>query len=387
MTVAAVVCEYNPFHNGHLKQFRQIRGRFGEETPIVCIMSGDFVQRGQPAVFAKEVRAKAAVECGASLVLELPVTCALASAEGFAYGAAEILNRLGVVSHLCFGSECGDLQALTDTAAALERPDFGAALRRELEQRDSFAAARQRALAAIGVNGACLSRPNDILAVEYCKALLRLKSAIEPVTFTRAGSYHAQAPERENPSATSLRQLDSVSEWKDYVPEAALACYQDAVIYRQEHGERSVMAVLRRLPDEAFETVPFGSEGLWRRFRRACRQEAGVEQIIDAVKSKRYARSRIARMTMCAYLGLTEADMAAQPPYVRVLAMDERGRQVLAAARETADIPVIHAGQRVKDPYFDLEQRVESLHELFAPLDQPLQTVDSHKYRVFYKNK
>ena len=387
MTVAAVVCEYNPFHNGHLKQFRQIRAELGADTPIVCIMSGDFVQRGQPAIFDKMTRARAAVECGASLVLELPVTCALSSAEGFAHGAAYILDQLGVVTHLCFGSECGDLETLLQTATALDSPDFADALRRELERKDSFAAARQRALETVGCGGDCLSRPNDILAVEYCKALRKLQSGIQPVTFARQGDYHDDTPERENPSATSLRKLADITEWAAFVPPQALACYRDAPVYRQENGERAMLAVLRSLPEEAFETVPFGSEGLWRRFRRACRQAGCVEGIIDAVKSKRYARSRIARMTMCAYLGITQADLQTVPPYVRVLAMDRRGREVLAAARDVTKIPVIHAGERRKEPYFALEQRVERLHSLFAPQNQGADLPPEHKYRVFYKNK
>ena len=387
MTVAAVVCEYNPFHNGHNKQFQQIRRAFGEDTAIVCIMSGNFVQRGEPAIFPKMVRARAAVECGASLVLELPVTCALSSAEGFARGAVEILNRLGVVDCLCFGSETGDTETLLETARLLRSPAFSDRLKLELRERDSFAAARCRALAALGADTSCLERPNDILAVEYCKALLQTGSALRPVSFRRQGDYHAGVPARENPSATSLRRLEDVSQWRDFVPPAAAAVYRDAAVYRRCNGERAMLAVLRSLPEEAFRTVPFGSEGLWRRFFRACRQQSNVDGIIDAVKSKRYARSRIARMCLCAYLGITEQLLQTPPPYVRVLALDEQGRQVLKAAGQAGSIPVIHAGERRRESYFSLEQRCDNLFSLFAPQNQVPDTNLEHKCRVFYKKR
>ena len=146
-----------------------------------------------------------------------------------------------------------------------------------------------------------------------------------------------------------------------------------------------MLAVLRSLPEEAFRTVPFGSEGLWRRFFRACRQQSNVDGIIDAVKSKRYARSRIARMCLCAYLGITEQLLQTPPPYVRVLALDEQGRQVLKAAGQAGSIPVIHAGERRRESYFALEQRCDNLFSLFAPQNQVPDTNLEHKCRVFYK--
>lgn len=385
MTAAAVVCEYNPFHNGHLKQFRQIRQALGDTVPIVCLMSGNFVQRGEPAIFSKMVRAEAALACGASLVLELPVTSALSSAEGFAGGAVEILERLGIVSHLCFGSECGDIRQLQRTANTLIRPDFDEILRQQLGEKISFAAARVKALEALGEDASCLQQPNDILAVEYCKALARLQSKMAPLTFRREGSYHARMAETDNPSATSLRLLEDPAKWQDCVPAAAAEVYRGAPVYRRKYGERAMLAVLRRMRSEEFSEIPFGSEGLWRRFRRACQMAQSVDEIIDSVKSKRYARSRICRMTLCAYLGITAQDLAQSAPYVRVLGMDEQGRQLLKAARAVTRIPILHAGERSKEPYFRLEQRCDSLFELFAAQNPGAETESTHKYRVICK--
>ena len=379
---AAIVCEYNPFHNGHAKQFRQIRRAFGEQTNLVCLMSGNFVQRGEPALFSKTVRAAAAVECGANLVLELPVSCALASAEGFAGGAVQILDRLQGVDVLCFGSETGELDPLWQTAQVLRSEAFSRQLRLELEQKVSFATARSRALQRLQGFDAPVAQPNDILGVEYCKALQQLQSTIRPATFLRRGDYHAAAPEAANPSASSLRGI-APEQWADYVPAAAASLFAAARRYRMAYGERAMLAVLRRLPDEAFAQVPYGSEGLWRRFRRACRQEPSVEAIMDAVKSKRYARSRIARMCMCAYLGLEAEQMGVPSDYVRVLAFDGQGRALLRQLHERSRIPILHGDERARSSYDALERRCQSLYELFADPTGPADALETG--RVYYK--
>ena len=259
MKIAAIISEYNPFHNGHAKQFRLIRERLGGDTVIVCLMSGNFVQRGEPALLPKAVRAEAAVACGADLVLELPVTAALSSAEGFAAGGVRLLDALGVVDELCSGAETADRDALWQTAACLRTPAFSEALRRELAGGISFAAARSRALAQLGAAPEVVRQPNDILAVEYCKALQALGSQIEPAVFLRQGAYHAVLPEGENPSATSLRELARPEAWAAYVPAAALAVYaRHPAQYRRENGERAMLAVLRRMPEAGSLTLLVG---------------------------------------------------------------------------------------------------------------------------------
>ena len=203
MRSIGIICEYNPFHNGHLRQLRLAREQAGEDCALICLMSGNYVQRGEPALFPKSLRAEAALRCGADLVLELPLTAALSSAEGFAAGGVRILSALGCDA-LCFGTETEDLAALRRSAEANLDPAFDALLRRELESGSSYAAARQRALTALGA-GEGVSSPNDILAVEYLKALLRQNSPMQPLPIRRPGSYHAREIDAENPSATALR--------------------------------------------------------------------------------------------------------------------------------------------------------------------------------------
>ena len=379
MKIIGVICEYNPFHLGHKKQFDLIRKEFGEDAAIVCLMSGNFVQRGYPAIFHKSLRAAAAIECGADLVLELPAMYALSSAEGFAAGGVKILSKF--CDYLCFGAETGTAESLMATAAALLSPEFSDALGKELDKGVSFAAARQQAVAAMGIDASLLEKPNDILGIEYCKAILARNCAMVPFVINRSGNYHAAEPEPENPSATSLRKLlQEGAPWQTYVPAEAAAIFENAPIYTLAAGERSVLARLRTMTNEEFEATPFGSEGLWRKFMRNCRNCATLREILTATKSKRYARSRLDRMVMCAFLGLTVEEMQLSPPYVRVLGFNETGTSVLKIARQTGDFP--HIGEKTGHEYEALEQRLESLYGLFR-VDSP--AAPNGKLRVYIK--
>ena len=210
MQVAGIITEYNPLHSGHVHLMEEVRRLLGPETAVVCVMSGNFVQRGDFAIVGKHARARAAVESGMDLVLELPLPWAVASAERFADGGVQVLLGTGLVSHIAFGSECGDADALERAAKALLSPELGGFVRRELTRGDSYAAARQRALRAMlpTEDAALLESPNNILGVEYCKALLRRDSAIRPLTVRRRGTgYHGTELEGGVASATMVRSL------------------------------------------------------------------------------------------------------------------------------------------------------------------------------------
>ena len=357
-----IVCEYNPFHRGHRQQIGIIREKFGAETGIICAMSGNYVQRGHPAVFEKTLRAEAALRCGADLVVELPVTTALSSAEGFASGGVAVLSKL--CDGLCFGAETADPDLLEQTAQTLLSADFPPLLRRELDKGRSFPAARQAALEAMGLSGKLLESPNNILAVEYCKAILRQSSPMKPLPIFRAGSYHAEEADFENPSATSLRlRLQKGLDISEYLPEAAGQVFAGAPIHTLEAGERAVLGKLRTMSEAEFEALPFGTEGLWRKLMRESRSQATLEDIASAVKSKRYTRSRIDRMILCAYLGITAEMMNTDIPYVRVLGFSNRGREILNGAKKSGFF--VNAGQPVIHPLWELEQKWDDLYGLF----------------------
>ena len=363
MKTVGIICEYNPLHLGHRKQIERIKAEFGENCAVVCAMSGNYVQRGVPAILDKSRRARAAVLCGADLVLELPVTAALSSAEGFAAGGVKILSQM--CDTLCFGAETAEKDALIHTAKALLSRDFPPLLRRELDTGKSFPAARQAAMVQMGLSAQVLSQPNDILAVEYCKAILTQDSPMEPFPIHRAGSYHAEDVDMENPSATAVRsRMLAAQDWKSCIPQPAQAIFADAPMHTLAAGERAVLAKLRTMTDAEFEALPYGSEGLWRKFLHACRTEATLEAIIAATKSKRYTRTRIDRMVMCAFLGITKETLEAEVPYTRVLAFNDKGRGILKAAKKSGTF--LNAGEAFDHPYWELERRCGDLYGLFC---------------------
>jgi len=363
MKVVGIICEYNPLHLGHRKQIDRIRAEFGEDTAIICAMSGNFVQRGAPAIVDKSARAAAAVLCGADLVLELPVTTALSSAEGFAAGGVRVLAPL--CDTLCFGAETANKDILMAAAEALLSPDFPPLLRIELDTGKSFPAAREAALKAMGVETDILSQPNNILAVEYCKAILSQKADLEPFPIHRKGSYHALTVDTDNPSATAVRNLMLVSHnWRSCVPQAARPILEEARLHSTAAGEKAILARLRTMRDDEFEALPYGSEGLWRKLMHASRRENTLEEILNATKSKRYTRTRLDRMVLCAFLGITAADLDMEIPYTRVLAFTTRGRKLLKEAKKTGCY--LNAGEAFDHPYWALEKRCSDLYALFA---------------------
>lgn len=381
MHISGIICEYNPFHLGHQKQLSLLR-RAHPDGAVVCLMSGNFVQRGTPAIVDKTLRAKAAVLCGADLVLELPLTGCLSSAEGFADAGVSILGNF--CHTLSFGAEHGDKAALLATAQALCSPAFSDALRQFLDEGLSFPAARQKALEAMGADSSLLRAPNDILGVEYCKAILTRKLSLSPEPILRPGSYHDTAPDPENPSATAVRQLmETGTGWETFVPEKAKDCFSGAAIHTLNAGERAILGTLRTMSEHAFEVLPHGSEGLWRKLMHSSRQCATLEEVFSAVKSKRYTRTRLNRMVLCAFLGITQEDMQRPAPYVRILAFNDTGRQVLKKARETGDF--INIGETCDHPYQALENRAADLYGLFAQ-DIPEAPGSASRSRVYYHN-
>ena len=334
--VAGIVAEYNPFHRGHAHQIAETRRLLGADCAVLCVMSGDFVQRGDAAVFDKFERAEAAVRGGADLVLELPLRWSLSSAEGFARGGVSLLKASGVVTHLSFGSETGKLAPLQHAADGLRDGALGELLREALKQGLSFPAARQKALERlIGEDAAVLSNPNDLLAVEYLRAISDLDAAFAPAAVRRVGAGHDAAGESDYPSASALRSRmkagQDVSAWAPHLPDAKPVFLEDL---------------------------------------QAVHSEATLCDILAAAKSKRYPMSRLRRMLLCAALGVKKAD--GLPPYLRVLAANERGRALLRTMRETASLPVITKPADARDmPEFHLTADAHDLYVLAQPDKTP----------------
>lgn len=366
MNIAGIVSEYNPFHLGHKYHIDATKQALGEDTAIVCVMSGNFIQRGEPAVFSKNARAEAAVS-GADLVLELPLPWALSSAEGFARGAVGLLGAAGVVSHLSFGSECGDVEALEAAARLLLRPELDGLIREQLSDGAPYAAARQKALERLsGGKQPVFESPNNLLGIEYIKAIYDQRLEIEPFTVRRRGGAHDSPEEGELPSAGKLRfRLSTGGDISAFVPAGC-----GAVLKREaEQGrgpvfvtdlENAILSRLRMLREEDYCALPDAGEGLGRRLCRAAKTEPTLDAVISAAKTRRYALSRLRRMTMCAALGVRAGDNEGIPPYIRVLAANGRGLEVLRRMRERARLPLITKPADIRE----LDGRAQRIFEL-----------------------
>lgn len=354
MVVAGIIAEYNPFHAGHALHIRETRRRLGD-CAIVAVMSGNFVQRGDCAVLDKWARARAALEGGADLVLELPTVWAAASAESFARGAVELLAAAGVATHLSFGSECGDVEALQQVAACLDSEFYHAGLRRFLDEGMPFAACRQavvRGMLGRDLAG-LLSQPNNNLGVEYIRALNALNSRIRPVAVLRAGAAHDGGEHPQYPSASYLRKKILAGELDAENP-AGLKC-----------GERGALARLRAMDEGDFAALPDCGEGLSNRIFRAVRQGRTLEEVYDLAKTKRYAHARIRRAVLWGALGLRACDRPAHPTYLRVLGASGRGRELLREMRGRAALPILTKPAHGKGiPLLELEARCTDFYQL-----------------------
>ena len=350
MRICGVVSEYNPFHKGHAYQIEQAKSHLGEDSAVVCCMSSDFVQRGNAAILPKHLRAKAAVLGGADVVLELPSPYALRSAEGFAQSAVDILLGTGVITDLSFGAEDADAELLHETASLLLEHQTVQDTLLHLKTGISYAAARERALyARVKEKAEILQKPNNILAVEYCKALIRRESAVNLLPIERKGAGHDAGAEGEYASASYIREFlreGKTDEALPYLPETTVAILKESMesghaLLDQSRLENAMLSSLVRLTADDLAALPDANEGLDNRLLEAIRKGRTIEEICAQAKTKRYALSRIRRMIFCAYLGITKEESTTPPPYARVLAFSDKGREVLKLARKRATLPLI----------------------------------------------
>ncbi len=378
MEIISIIAEYNPLHNGHAFQIKKARSQLGENSAVIALMSGCFCQRGEPALLDKWSRTRMALASGVDLVLELPFAYACASAERFARGAVLSLVGTGLDSWLCFGSESGDLAQLNQLAGQLahETAAFKAALRQRLDQGLSFPAARSQALLATGNEPGLVSlldQPNNILAVEYLKALLHSKAdKIKPLPIKRQGqAFHTQelpAGSNENPSASAIRlalkrrlagQMDLAGLLDDLaglMPSSALAellaaCQAGPGPLLAEDLASFYLVALRGADTVDLAKIAGMGEGLSRRLQAAAARPAADSRdklavLLADTATRRFTRTRIQRALVAMIVGLRQADLDlfdahGGPAYLRVLGFSRRGRYVLKLMRRLASLPII----------------------------------------------
>lgn len=344
MRITGLIAEYNPFHNGHKYHIEQAKAITGADAVIV-VMSGDFVQRGMPAILPKHMRAKAALEAGASAVLELPVCYATGSAEYFAYGAVLLLEKLGCVDSICFGSECGDMELLQKAANVLvdEPAEYREALHRFVRAGDSFPLARQKALAAY-VSPEVLSEPNNILGLEYLKALARIGSKMKPYTIRRVYSqYHDTDLQEEFSSATAIRKQilsGNMEVLAGQVPVKFLTDLQEASPLHA--NDFSLLLKYRLLVETKESLLAYAdvSEDLANRIINRRNQFQNFEQFCLLLKTREITYSRISRALTHILLGLKNGDDTGIH-YARVLGFCKRDRAVLAQIKRDGEVPML----------------------------------------------
>ena len=350
MNIIGIVAEYNPFHTGHGYQMAESRTQLGEDSPVIAVMSGNWVQQAHCAIADKWTRARLALMGGADLVLELPTPFATASAETFGRGAVELLAATGLVTHLSFGSEQGQVDLLTAAAHALASPEYHARVTQLAESGLPFASCRQQAVEELfGPEiGGVLATPNNNLGVEYIKALQALGSSIIPMTVQRRGAAHNTIAHDAPPhlSATQIRACLREGDYTSPIPylmDGGLDLLKNSPIPALKNVERAILLKLRTMTAEDWAMLPDSgaAEGLPQRMEKAGRQCRSVEEFYELVKTKRYTHARLRRLVLWAYLGLTADNRPEHPLYIRVLGFNERGQGLLKEMKKTAALPVI----------------------------------------------
>lgn len=434
MKTIGIVAEYNPFHLGHAWHIQESRRQVSMicpasdsfprepaasaaagkaetgETAVIAVMSGDFVQRGEAAVYSKFARAEAACRSGADLVVELPLPWAISSAEGFAQGAVSLLSALGA-DFLSFGCEmpkqtlASDRQTvpelsagveadsgenllceLRELAALLTEPGFTSEILRVLKENpsQSFAAARQTcAEERLGRALPLLQQPNNILALEYIKAIRDLHLQMEPLVIPRRGADHDEVGESTMPSAFELRtRLRGGQEVSAFIPaEAELIFSREREAGRtamsRERQNLLMLSRLRFLSEEDCLSLPGAGDGLGRRLYHAIHSESSYDSILAATATRRYPLSRVRRLCTAAAIGLREENLSDLPPFARVLAFNEKGRMLLNRIAGQQDqkeqIPVlvkpshILRMERRAQRVFSLGAEAHDFYTLFYP--------------------
>ena len=352
MKIVGLIAEYNPFHNGHQYHIEKAKKLTGADAVIV-VMSGNFVQRGAPAIMPKHLRTQMALYVGASLVLELPICYATGTAEQFAYGAVSILNNLGCVDAICFGSECGDIAALNELAEILcnEPDEYKETLQEHLRNGLSFPLARQKAIEEIYPSqdfSDILEKPNNILGIEYLKALYRLNSNIKPYTIQRVSSqYHDVDLQEQFSSATALRQTILNGDFTNLKRQVPSDCTTLLEAHYQTRypiyiNDFSLLLKYRLLNETKTSLNEYAdvSEDLANRICNQLNNFVSFEQFCELLKTKEITYSRISRALLHVLLGIKKTDYT-DIQYARVLGFRKDDSDVLTEIKNLATIPLL----------------------------------------------
>ncbi len=344
--VAGIVCEYNPFHKGHLYQLEKTR-EAGADA-IVCVMSGNFVQRGECAFLDKWTRAEAAVLCGADVVIDLPVPWAVSSAENFARGSITLLKEFGI-DMLSFGTECDDKNKLLLAAKSVDDENVIALTKKYMQEGLSYPSALHKSVSELygGDTADIISSPNSTLAVEYIRQIQKF-GGIDFLPVKRQGADHDSPEEKDGYlSASKIRsELILKPDVLSALPEKSAQLISDEfekgnAPCLMANNERGVLSALRELSREKLEKYVSDETGLAGRIYDAVRNSTSLDELYEKAKSKNFTHSRVRREVLCAYLGIEKDIAVSNPPYIRILAVSEKGLSLLGAAKKKSALPIV----------------------------------------------
>lgn len=360
-----IIAEYNPFHKGHQYQIDTLHSMGYDK--IAVAMSGTCVQRGEISLLSKFCRAKYAVDCGVNLVCEVPFPYSSFSAEGFAKSGVHILKNLGVDA-VSFGSESADLSLLCSIADYLLTADFEAALKAFIADGNSFAQAREKAiLAKFALSREVIAASNDILALEYIKECRKLGWNVEFIPIKRQGAdYNDLAAKSGFASASGIRQR--VAEYRfeqaaEFVPDNI----RQHFVNRLEQGdyfipdaafEKAVLCTLKKLTAGDFAKIPDCNTELCHAFENAASISKNVEQLFSNLPTKQYTKARLKRIMLSALLG-ADSTLPSMPPFIRILAMDKKGEEIVKSASSTSVLPISHSCRILQDKSDDCRKVIE----------------------------
>ena len=382
MKITGLITEYNPFHLGHEFHINSSKQKTDCDYTI-CIMSGNFVQRGIPAIVDKWSRTKMALLGGVDLVLELPTIYSVSSAEYFAFGAISTLNSLNIVDNICFGSECGDVTTLKKIAEILvnEPLEFKKDLKEQLNLGLSFPKARSIAIEKYIKNSNIfnidniehiLNSTNNILAIEYCKSLFKLKSNINPITITRQGSgYNDDNLNQDNfSSASSIRKAiteKSLESCINVLPKYAYEILKNSKISDVDRMFFYVKYKLLSNP-QFLSNIPDANEGLGNKILNNIGNFNNFDEFIMSCKSKRYSYTRISRVLCQCFLSLSKEDILlskSKPQYIRVLGLNKNGAKILKEIKKNSKIKIVNKiSSKNTDPMLSIDIKATNLYSL-----------------------
>lgn len=382
MKIGGIIAEYNPFHKGHAYQISRVRK---ECDAVVAVMSGSFAQRGTMAVYDKFIRSRAAVLGGADLVIELPCAYTLAPAELFASGAVMLMNECQVINHLYFGCECGDTNSLYRAAEIMmdETPEISQKIKENLKTGMGYKAARLAAYVGT-IPTELINQPNNILGIEYIKALILTKSKLKPHAIMRKNTNHNDTlPVQGYASGNAIRTLiASKGDISPYVPANTRYLYSTAVEYDRKILDSLILYMLRVQGMKVFDKVFDAPPEMVSRIFHAVPEATSLEDILDGANTRQYAKARIRRAIMAALLDIDGALVNTAPQYIRVLAFNDMGREVISQIQEKSKLPVIIKTADFKEasPLFEAELRATELSSICRGFRRGLDFTNSPAY-------